>query len=54
MKMWPGGPSAAAAQSNNLPGINFVAFFYTELREVKIQTQKPLTMVEHDAVPFEK
>src|SRR5258708_23059955 len=52
--MGSGGTPGAAAPANNLPGSDFVAFFYVEVREMQIQTQKPLAVVEHHAVSLKK
>ena len=53
MKVWASCASAAAPQSDQLPGFNLIAFFHLEVREVEIQAEKPLAVIYNDATALE-
>ena len=47
-----GRPSGAAAERQNLPTIDFVAFLDLELRKMEIERYKALAMVYRHAIAF--
>ncbi len=52
VQMWARGAPGAAAKSHLLTFDNALPFLHTHLGEVQVESEKPLAMVNHNAVPF--
>jgi len=47
------GPAGAAAQSEDLPALHRIPFFYFELGKMQVESQQTLAVIEHNEIPFE-
>src|SRR5215471_2035942 len=54
MKVRTGGTSGTSAESDLLTFFHSVSFLHGELREMQIQCQQTLSVIEDNAVPFEE
>src|SRR5580698_11479343 len=54
MQVRTGGASCAAAQSDGLAFLHIVAFFHQEFRQMQIERQQSLAMVDHYAISFKE
>src|SRR5271157_57943 len=54
MQMRTSGASRTSAESDRLPLIHIVAFLNQEFRQMQIERQQSLAMVDHHAIPFKE
>src|SRR5271157_5668539 len=54
MEVRPSGASSASAESNRLAFAHLVAFFDGKFRQMQIERQQALAMVDHYAIPFKE
>src|SRR5260370_1258397 len=54
MQMRTGGASRAAAQSDRLPFADIVAFLNRKFRQMQIERQQALAMVDHHTIPLKE
>src|SRR5260370_36502787 len=54
MQMRTGGASRAAAQSDRLPFADIIAFLNRKFRQMQIERQQALAMVDHHTIPLKE
>src|SRR3982074_1190047 len=54
MQMWPGGAPRATAQSDGLAFVHIVALFDRKFRQMQIERQQALAMVDHHTISFKE
>jgi len=54
MQMRTSSAAGASAESDRLAFAHLVAFFNRKFRQMQIERQQALAMVDHDAIPFKE
>src|ERR1017187_9063375 len=54
MQVWAGGASGATANANRLPFVHIVAFLHGKFRQMQIERQQALAVIDDHTIAFEE